>query len=157
MNSRTAAHGGLDITCMAATTVAAEVRQRIGIRLAERGLGCLDDDAFLVAGELIVNACEATPDSEIRIRFTRELGTVTFAVWDASDRMPQVRPVVELQPEDLDLSPEKWDDNGGWGLPLVRALSSTCGVSRTAPRGKWVLARLTVNSMPDGKPHSMHR
>jgi anti-sigma regulatory factor (Ser/Thr protein kinase) len=146
MNSRTAAHGGLDITCMAATTVAAEVRQRIGIRLAEWGLSGVVDDACLVAGELVVNACEATPDGAIRIRFTRESRTVTFAVWDASDRMPQVRRVIELEPEDLDLSPENWDNNGGWGLSLVQALSSECGVSRTAPRGKWVWARLTTDS-----------
>jgi hypothetical protein len=56
--------------------------------------------------------------------------------------MPRVKPVVELAPENLDLSPEHWDDNGGWGPPLVRAVAAECGVTPTPPRGKWVWAKL---------------
>jgi hypothetical protein len=71
---------------------------------------------------------------------------VLLAVWDSSDHMPTVKEVVELTLDDLDLSEENFDNNGGWGLPLVRALSCDCGVSKTNPRGKWVWARLTTVS-----------
>ncbi|WP_433325545.1 hypothetical protein [Spirillospora sp. CA-294931] len=67
---------------------------------------------------------------------------MVLAVWDSSDAMPQARPVVELEPEDLDLSPANFDNNGGWGLPLVEALACQSGVTRTQPHGKWVWARL---------------
>ncbi|WP_433231935.1 hypothetical protein [Actinomadura formosensis] len=33
-------------------------------------------------------------------------------------------------------------DAGGRGLPIVAALASECRVSRTAPHGKWVWARV---------------
>jgi anti-sigma-K factor RskA len=111
---------GLDMTCLAAATLPAEVRQRIGNRLAAWRLEAVADDARLVAAELIANACAATPDGELRVTFTREPGAVLLAVWDSSDALPRVKPVVELQPHDLDLSPERWDDNGGWGLRWCR-------------------------------------
>src|SRR6266545_5565411 len=142
MGARTTALGGLDMTCLAAATLAAEARQRIGIRLAAWGLEHVAHDARLIASELIANACAATPEGEVRIRFTREPTTVLLAVWDSSDEMPQVKPIVELDPQDLDLSPENWDDNGGWGLPMVQAIASECGVKPTDPRGKWVWAKL---------------
>jgi hypothetical protein len=134
----------MDVTCLAAGTVAAEVRQRMGFRLAAWGLMHIAHDAFLIADELITNACAATPHGEIRIRFTREVESVLVGVWDSSDQMPMVKAVVELTLDDLDLSEDNFDDNGGWGLPLVRALSCDCGVSRTSPRGKWVWSRLTT-------------
>jgi two-component sensor histidine kinase len=135
---------GLDVTCLAARTVAAEMRQRMEFRLAAWGLMHIAHDAFLIADELITNACAATPNGEIRIRFTREPQSVVLGVWDSSDEMPTVKAVVELTLNDLDLSEENFDNNGGWGLPLVRALSCDCGVSKTNPRGKWVWARLTA-------------
>src|SRR5262245_58183977 len=104
MGAPTTALGGLDMTCIAATTLAAEARQRIGYRLASWGLGHLGHDARLIAAELISNACAATPEAEVRIRFTREPGGVALAVWDSAVEMPRVKPVVELAPEDLDLS-----------------------------------------------------
>ncbi|MBC6467053.1 ATP-binding protein [Actinomadura alba] len=120
------------------------MRRRVEYRLTAWRLPCIAYDTCLIATELIVNACEATPGGEIRIRFSREPAAVLLSVWDASDRMPAVRPVRELTPADLDLSPEHFDDNGGWGLPLVQALATECGVHRTTPTGKWVWARLAV-------------
>jgi hypothetical protein len=130
----------LDVTCLAARNVAGELRKRLEYRLTAWGLTAIADDACLVATELITNACHATPGKQIRIRFARERGSVLVGVWDSSDRMPEVRPI-----GDLDTSPEHFDDNGGWGLPLVRALAVECGVHRTTPNGKWVWARLAAN------------
>jgi signal transduction histidine kinase len=144
MNAPTTALGGLDMTCLAAATLAAEARQRIDNRLAAWCLETLAHDARLIAAELIANACAATPEGEVRITFTREPGAVLLAVWDSSDELPRVKPIVELEPEDLDLSPENWDDNGGWGLPMIQAIASECGVTPTPPRGKWVWAKLAV-------------
>jgi signal transduction histidine kinase len=144
MGAPTTALGGLDMTCLAAATLAAEARQRIDLRLAAWHLEHLAHDARLIAAELISNACAAAPEAEIRIRFTREPAGVALAVWDSSDEMPRVRTIVELDPEDLDLSQESWDDNGGWGLPLVQAIAAECGVRPTPPHGKWVWAKLLV-------------
>ena len=36
------------------------------------------------------------------------------------------------------------DGIGGWGLPLVQALSSGCGVRDTEPHGKWVWAKVAT-------------
>ncbi|MBC6459946.1 ATP-binding protein [Actinomadura sp. HBU206391] len=132
------------MTCIAARTVAGEMRQRIGYRLAAMTLTDIAHDTCLVAAELITNACQATPGEKIRFRFVREVGSVLLAVWDSSDLMPEVQPIRELEPADLDLSPDGFDDNGGWGLTLVRTIASECGVCRTTPSGKWVWARLAV-------------
>jgi hypothetical protein len=58
--------------------------------------------------------------------------------------MPQVKPIVEVNPDDLDLSPANWDNNGGWGLPLIQAIASEYGVRKTEPHGKWAWARLAI-------------
>lgn len=134
----------LDVTCLAVRNVAGEMRRRVEYRLSAWRLPRLAYDTCLIATELIANACEATPGDEIRIWLTREAAAVQFGVWDASDRMPAVRPVRELMPAELDLSPEGFDDNGGWGLPLVQALATEYGVHRTIPTGKWVWARLAI-------------
>lgn len=136
----------LDMTCVAAGTVAAEVRQRIEFRLDGWGLHRLADDIHLVATELITNACAATPMEQIRIRFTREAHSVFLGVWDSSDVLPRMRQPEELELDRLTLSPEAFDDNGGWGLHLVRTLSSEFGVIRTQPYGKWMWSRFTVKA-----------
>lgn len=141
----------LDITCMAARTVAGDVRQRIEFRLAGWGLREIAADVQSVAAELVGNACAVTPRSLIRVRFVRGPAAVVLAVWDSSDLMPQVRPYRELTLADLDLSEENLDRNGGWGLHIVRALSSECGVTLTEPSGKWAWARFSI---ADGSPSS---
>lgn len=144
MSTQVTAFDQLDMACIAAGTVAAEVRQRIALRLADWRLTHLADDVQLVAAELITNACAITPQGQIRVRFTRETKGVLLAVWDSSHQMPRVQPVAELDLDDLDLSEQNFDRNGGWGLQLVTALSTECGVSRTDPQGKWVWSRFSV-------------
>jgi anti-sigma regulatory factor (Ser/Thr protein kinase) len=142
--------GELDISCLAAGTTAGLVRTLVEFRLAEWGLQKIADDVLLIAGELVANAVEhSAADREIRVRFTRELGAVVLAVWDSSDAMPVVRPVVELALDDvvpdaraLDIGHD--DGTGGWGLPLVQALSSDCRVCKTEPHGKWVWAKVAT-------------
>ncbi|MFD0856870.1 ATP-binding protein [Actinomadura adrarensis] len=101
------------------------------------------DDALLIVTELVTNAAEITPGKKIVFQLSRDAGGIIIAVWDSSILMPEPKPVVELTLEDLDLSPENFDNNGGWGLPLVEALSASCGVTRDPKGGKWVWAHLT--------------
>lgn len=142
MHSPAISLGALDMTCLAAPTVAADARHRIALRLSAWGLMRLSGDVQLIAAELIANACSVTPDGRIRVRFEREPRAVLLAVWDGSGRMPRARPARELRLEELDCDEENFDRNGGWGLQLVQALSSECGVNRTDPAGKWVWSRL---------------
>ncbi|MFI0352804.1 ATP-binding protein [Actinomadura sp. 9N407] len=100
------------------------------------------DDALLVVAELVTNAAEATPLREIRLQVSRDVEGIIIAVWDSSRRLPKPKPVVELALEDLDLSAESFDDNGGWGLPLVQALSTACGYTHDPSGGKWVWSRI---------------
>ncbi|WP_169744419.1 ATP-binding protein [Spirillospora albida] len=119
------------------------------LRLGEWGLARIAGDVHLVAGELVANAVRAAPDGEIRVRFVREVRSVFLAVWDSSDGRPVVRPVAELSLDDIvpdarALDPGHDDGTGGWGLPIVQALSLRCGVERTAPHGKWVWSRIAL-------------
>lgn len=100
------------------------------------------DDALLVVGELVANAAKETPDREIRLRIGRDEAAVTVAVWDSSDRSPVHRAVTTITLEDLDISEESFDDNGGRGLPIVHALAVDCGYTPTPGGGKWVWASL---------------
>src|SRR5438445_5974185 len=92
----------LDVTCLAARNVAGELRKRVEYRLTAWGLMGIAEDTCLVATELITNACQATPEKKIRIRFAREPDAVLLGVWDSSDRMPEVRPISDLEPANLD-------------------------------------------------------
>ncbi|MGH3388191.1 MAG: ATP-binding protein [Actinomadura sp.] len=134
------------MTCLATRNVAGELRKRVEYRLTSWRLTQLAYDTCLVATELITNACHAVPEGEIRIKVSREPAAVLLEVWDASNRMPEIRPIICLEAAELDLSPEHFDENGGWGLPLVRAVATECGVRRTIPKGKWVWARLSVGT-----------
>ncbi|MEW2357393.1 ATP-binding protein [Spirillospora sp. NPDC029432] len=106
------------------------------------------DDALLVVAELVTNAAKATPLREIRFQLSRDAEGVIIAVWDSSSRLPEPKAVVELGLEDLDLAEESYDRNGGWGLPLVQALSTCCGYTRDPRGGKWVWARLAARHAP---------
>ncbi|WP_165975302.1 ATP-binding protein [Actinomadura rubrisoli] len=136
----------LDISCLAAWTAPGQARMMIELRLARWGMAHIAHDVHLIAGELIANAVRSTPEAEIRIRFVREAGTVLLGVWDGSDAMPVARPVKEMTLDDIvpdprALDPGHDDGTGGWGLPIVQALSSECGVQLTPPHGKWVWSR----------------
>ncbi|WP_083983295.1 ATP-binding protein [Actinomadura hibisca] len=107
--------------------------------------GCFHkaDDVLLIVAELIANAARATPRQEIRFQLSRDAHGIVIAVWDASPQLPQPKPLVELTLDDLDLSEEALDDNGGRGLPIVQALATACGYTIDPGGGKWVWARLS--------------
>jgi len=130
------------ISMMASKAAPGLARTLTRTRLHEWGYSHISDDAFLIASELITNAAAATPGREIRFQFSRDVAGVVIAVWDAAPSSPRPRPVVEVTPETLDLSEEHWDDNGGWGLPIVAAIATECGHSPDPSGGKWVWARL---------------
>ncbi|MEV3923100.1 ATP-binding protein [Actinomadura coerulea] len=147
MLNNTANAGELDIRCLAARSTAGLVRTLAGFRLREWGLTGIAGDVYQVAGELVANAVEAALYREIRVRFVREVRTVMLAVWDSSDAMPVLRPIVELSLEDIvpdarALEPGHDAGTRGRGLPIVQALAAECGVTRTEPHGKWVWARV---------------
>jgi hypothetical protein len=98
------------------------------------------DDVLLIASELIVNAAEAYPNQSLKFRLGRNTTGVFLAVWDASPSLPTTRPLEELTLEALDATEETFDSGGGWGLPLVQALSTSCGVQPDSTGGKWVWA-----------------
>jgi signal transduction histidine kinase len=142
----------LDHACNATPAVAGKVRLMIDRRIPEWGVPAppyseVRENLALVITELVNNAVAETPDREIRIRCSRDFTarTIWVGVWDSSDRNPKVA-LPDLTPETLDLRAENFDDNGGWGLPLVRALSTSCGVEPTSGGGKWVWANISVDS-----------
>lgn len=137
----------IDLSCLATPNVLAHVRTLLEFRfadwrLAADGFSDFRENLLLIADELVTNAVTETPESQIRISCRYDHVIVTFAVWDSSFREPTyVMP--QLDAENLDLSPERFDANGGWGLTLVRNLASDFGVSRTST-GKWVWAEMKV-------------
>ncbi|WP_433333220.1 ATP-binding protein [Spirillospora sp. CA-294931] len=138
----------LDMVCPAVPSASGRLRTMMRSRLRAWGQTHLAHDLCLVAAELIANAIEAAPRTEIRIRLTPEPEAVLLEVWDSSARSPVARPVVALSMADITpdaeaLNPGHDDGSGGWGLPIVEALSSACGIRPTEPNGKWVWARLT--------------
>ncbi len=100
------------------------------------------DDALLIVSELVTNAIQRTPDEEIRLQISRDEDGVIIAVWDRDAQYPGPKPRKTLTLEDLDVSEEAFDDNGGRGLQIVRALSVRCGATRDPAGGKWVWARM---------------
>lgn len=100
------------------------------------------DGALLIVSELVTNAARQTPDKEIRLQLSRDAHGVIIAVWDADHELPKAKPMTELTLEDLDLSEEAFDENGGWGLHIVQALSAECGVTADPAGGKWVWSRM---------------
>jgi anti-sigma regulatory factor (Ser/Thr protein kinase) len=112
---------------LASPAASGVVRDRFQRRLDAWGLAHLAADVLLCTGELVANAVAAAPAAEIRVRISRGPHGVLVEVWDPGNAMPVARPVVEPTLDDLDLSPENYDANGGWGLPIVAALSTACG------------------------------
>ncbi|MEU8799544.1 ATP-binding protein [Spirillospora sp. NPDC048819] len=100
------------------------------------------DSALLVVSELVTNAARQTPREEIRLQLSRDAYGVIIAVWDKDHELPKAKPMTELTLEDLDLSEEAFDDNGGWGLHIIQALSARCGVTADPAGGKWIWARI---------------
>ncbi|MFC6886511.1 MULTISPECIES: ATP-binding protein [Actinomadura] len=153
MGGKTVISGELDISFDAVSSASGEVRHKIQSTVTEWGFPRDVDDVSLVAGELVANAVQSAPGGEIRVRLARESGAVLLEVWDGTERMPVVRPVVEMTLDDVVPDGEALDaghddGTGGWGLPIVQALSLECGVRLTPPQGKWVWARIAVQAVP---------
>ncbi|MEV5573791.1 ATP-binding protein [Spirillospora sp. NPDC052269] len=102
----------------------------------------IHDDAALIVAELVANAAEATPCAKIRFQLSKDAHGIVIAVWDSSPALPVARPVTEMTLDELDISEESFDVNGGWGLPIVQALSNCCGCTPDPSGGKWIWARL---------------
>jgi len=134
----------LALTLLACPAAARLARTLISRRVTQWGLQHRLDDVLLVASELITNAAEAAPNTRIKLRLSRNSQGIFISVWDSADTLPQSKPVTELTPEALDNSSRNWDNGGGWGLPLVEALSSACGHHPAPSGGKWVWATLDV-------------
>jgi K+-sensing histidine kinase KdpD len=101
-------------------------------------------DALLIADELVSNAANACPrGAEIWIRCSRDSAGVLLEVWDPVDDLPEPR-TVELALDTLDLDPANFDQNGGWGLAIVAALSLDHGCNPHPRGGKTAWARLKV-------------
>lgn len=145
----------LELTTLPAPDVPATVRAMLEQRLHRWHLTAVRSGEFLhdiqlCADELVTNACQATPSQKITFRATlaQHERAVTLSTWDASTALPTVRPVAQLAAEDIipdfnALNPGFKDNQiGGWGLPMVVALSAAQGVVPTEPQGKWVWARL---------------
>jgi hypothetical protein len=109
------------------------------------------DDALLIVTELVTNAADVTPGKKIVFQLTRDAEGIGFAVWDGSSRMPEPKPIVELTLEDLDLSEENFDNNSGWGLAIVQALSTSCGITHDPGGGKWIWARCATPVVPQAQ------
>ncbi len=130
----------LNLTTLAAPDVPVTVRSMLRLRLPLWCVtGAAADDIGLAAVELASNACDATPSAEIsfKARFDPVAATVWVGVWDSSPYRPTPRNP-ELSPETIDALPDG-HEFGGWGLPIVLALSLESGASST-PAGKWVYA-----------------
>jgi anti-sigma regulatory factor (Ser/Thr protein kinase) len=132
----------LRLTMLASTASSGLARTLVQQRLSRWGYMHISCDVLLATAELVANASEATPGREIKIRFSRDSFGVLLEVWDCSDQVPITRPLIEPTLDDLDLREEHWDDNGGWGLPIVAALAHDCGYTPDPSGGKWVWARL---------------
>jgi hypothetical protein len=87
------------------------------------------------------NAVEASPrGAEIWVRPSRDTCGPLSQVCDPVNRMPEPKSI-ELTLEPLDLAPERFDVNGGWGLSLVAALSQDHGCDPYPSGGKTSWAR----------------
>ncbi|ROO89642.1 anti-sigma regulatory factor (Ser/Thr protein kinase) [Actinocorallia herbida] len=115
-------------------------------RLAKWDILGIRDDVLLVVAEFVTNACAETPFKAIAINLIREPASVLVEVWDGGAGRPRLRAQSPLTLDALDAVPDEahWDHGGGWGLPLVQALSTACGTREDPAGGKWVWSRLAT-------------
>lgn len=136
----------LSLTFLASPAAPGLSRTLIAARLHKWNLSDILDNSLLVASEIIANAVEAAPGAELRLALTREPSEILISVWDPSPARPALSADGPLTLAAIDAAPDAatWDHGGGWGLPLVTALSASCGYTPTPPTGKWVWARLSA-------------
>lgn len=138
--------------CMPATAAAPGfTRTLIERRLKKWGYSHISDDATLVATEMVTNAMKATPGEAIRFLCRWENEGVYIAVWDSSPERPAPVRDLAVALDDLDLSEDGFDENGGRGLHIIDALAvewgyrpDPAGTETGCPGGKWVWARLAT-------------
>ena len=136
------ATGDLLLPLMGTPSAVGLARTLVDARIRNWNYSNILDNALLVVSELVTNAARQTPHQEIRLQLSRDAHGIVIAVWDADYALPQSKPMKVLTLEDLDLSAEAFDDNGGWGLHIVQALSSKCGVTGDPAGGKWIWSRI---------------
>ena len=136
------AAGEMIIPLMGSAAAVGMARTLAGARFHQWGYSHVLDDALLIVSELVTNAAQRTPGAELRLQVSRDVHGVIIAVWDGAPDLPHAEPKVEPTLDDLDLSEEAFDDNGGWGLHIVQVLSAACGATRDPGGGKWVWARI---------------
>ncbi|NEA26228.1 ATP-binding protein [Actinomadura bangladeshensis] len=130
------------IPLMGAPSAVAQARTFTDTQIRKWNYSHILDSVLLIVSELVTNAARQTPGEEIRLQLSRDAFGIIIAVWDADHELPTAKPVKELTLDDLDLSEEAVDDNGGWGLHIVQAMSAKCGVTADPADGKWVWARM---------------
>jgi hypothetical protein len=136
------ASGELRREMLASRAAVGLARTMVRARLLAWGLGEVVPDALLVASELVANAVQACSWADrIALRLSRDSTGVLLEVWDPVHRPPTAQ-TVELTLETLDLDPAHFDDNHGWGLSIVQALSIECGWNPGPNGGKTVWSRL---------------
>ncbi len=136
------ATGDLILSLMGTPASVGLARTLVDARIRKWDYFHILDNALLIVSELVTNAARQTPREEIRLQLSRDSYGITIAVWDAAHELPRAKPKTELTLEDLDLSEEAFDDNGGWGLHIIQALSTKCGVTGDPAGGKWIWARI---------------
>ncbi|MBD2893311.1 hypothetical protein amrb99_22320 [Actinomadura sp. RB99] len=137
------AAGDLIIPMLATPATVGLARTLADAWMCKWGYSRILDDALLIVSELVTNAARETPHKEIRFQLSRDAQGVVIAVWDSGLGVPRPKPFRRLTLEDLDLSAEAFDDNGGWGLHIVQSLSTRCGATQDPNGGKWIWARLS--------------
>src|SRR5690349_4433653 len=130
------ATGDLIIPLLGTPATVGLARTLTGARMCKWGYLHILDNALLIVSELVTNAVHETPHKEIRFQLSRDAQGVIIAVWDSGLGVPRPKPLRKLTLDDLDLSAEAFDDNGGWGLHIVQALATRCGATRDPGGGK---------------------
>lgn len=137
-------HDDLHMSLLASPAVPGLARTLVEQRLVKWGLNAATDDVLLVTTELVTNASAVNRGQIIELRVRRDGASLLIEVWDPSNEIPTVAPFIELNPNELDLSEESFDANGGWGLRIVQALATDCGYQRVPSGGKVVWARMAA-------------
>jgi hypothetical protein len=96
----------LHLSLLASPSAAGLARTLITQRLTKWGYQHLTDDAVLIATELVVNASEATPHEQIKLRLGRNTRGIFLAVWDGSPALPRPSPPL-TSPSTLSTPPTK--------------------------------------------------
>ncbi|MET9481637.1 ATP-binding protein [Streptomyces sp. NPDC006638] len=145
------------LSLVAVNSAAATARRFLRLSLAKWQAGCLEDDAFLVASELVTNAVAATgvlggqPTWDglkglglVTVRLVGLPDSVVIEVWDVSEKQP----TVQYDPAH--------EDESGRGLFLVHRCAKRWGVYRVTG-GKVVWAELAVRPVPPPLPKRQRR